>query len=360
MKPLRWHAIVFLWLWAVATTCAFQRNELLALQAKCFDPQTLLQVVGTHIRPSTDVDGSLCSLLLNRLSKQLIRLDNEQQSIQNIQKDILENIVDCLVSAETRNNVDAMVDGTKATYVISRILADRKLSVGSKLIQFWECQNSLLSSLNDHHLSGLQWALEGLGGCPPNVRDAHRTLSLPFAILHNSLNGLPPVDAFQGEIDFQVDRIQTSTQRRISERRHTAWQGDEAVPGFAYSGKVMETQQWSPSVSSIRKQLYSLTNQYYNGCLINLYPNGESGMRYHSDPDQGTLWDHDTAVVSVGATRRFSFRGNQSIHNFVVFHGDVTYMFGDCQEQYQHTVKNAKGEGAPRISLVFKRTWQGT
>jgi hypothetical protein len=31
-------------------------------------------------------------------------------------------------------------------------------------------------------------------------------------------------------------------------------------------------------------------------------------MRYHSDPDQGTLWDCDTAVVSIGVTRRFAFR----------------------------------------------------
>jgi alkylated DNA repair dioxygenase AlkB len=43
---------------------------------------------------------------------------------------------------------------------------------------------------------------------------------------------------------------------------------------------------------------------------------------------------------------------------FVLFHGDVTEMFGDCQLRFQHTVKTAEGknEMAPRASLVFKKT----
>jgi hypothetical protein len=108
-------------------------------------------------------------------------------------------------------------------------------------------------------------------------------------------------------------------------------------------------------------------------------------MRYHMDPDQGTLWDYETAVVSVGATRRFAFRSipdpNQNEdtttttttttttnknnnnsgkkpHVFVLLHGDVTEMVDDCQGLFQHTVKTAEGkkEMAPRVSLVFKKT----
>jgi alkylated DNA repair dioxygenase AlkB len=145
---------------------------------------------------------------------------------------------------------------------------------------------------------------------------------------------------------------------------------------------------------------------YYDGCLLNLYPDGGSGMRYHVDPDQGTLWDYETAVVSVGASRRVAFREIQQSsslpttssssppstttkprqlgdtpwtttyntttitaavtkhrpsskpHTFVVLHGDVMEMFGNCQSTYQHTVKTAedKSEVTPRVSLVFKKT----
>ena len=93
-------------------------------------------------------------------------------------------------------------------------------------------------------------------------------------------------------------------------------------------------------------------------------------MRYHSDPDQGTLWDYDTAVVSIGASRRFLFRPisaspeqqQQQAHSFVVMDSDVTYMFRDCQTLYQHSLKNAEDqqETASRISLVFKRTYRTT
>jgi hypothetical protein len=117
-------------------------------------------------------------------------------------------------------------------------------------------------------------------------------------------------------------------------------------------------------------------------------------MRYHVDPDQGTLWDYETAVVSVGASRRVAFREIHSSsptptpptsspstttkprqlgdkqwttnmtnrpskpHTFVVLHGDVMEMFGHCQSTYQHTVKTAedKNEVTPRVSLVFKKT----
>mmetsp|Transcript_28564 Transcript_28564/g.28904 ORF Transcript_28564/g.28904 Transcript_28564/m.28904 type:complete len:84 (-) Transcript_28564:745-996(-) len=76
---------------------------------------------------------------------------------------------------------------------------------------------------------------------------------------------------------------------------------------FSYSGKDMETAPWSAITESVRNCLYDTRGYYYDGCLSNLYPDGGSGMRYHIDPDQGTLWDRETAVVSIGATRRFSF-----------------------------------------------------
>ena len=94
-------------------------------------------------------------------------------------------------------------------------------------------------------------------------------------------------------------------------------------------------------------------------------------MRYHSDPDQGSLWGYETVVASVGATRKFAFRpianegeigggSNQdcSMHVFTLMHGDLTEMFGECQARFQHTVKNAdvKDEKAARASLVFKKT----
>lgn len=124
---------------------------------------------------------------------------------------------------------------------------------------------------------------------------------------------------------------------------------------------------------AVRDELLRKTGEKYDCCLLNLYTDGESGMRYHIDPDQGTLWGYKTVVVSVGATRKFSFRdapelttdnGDKSpkkktaVHNFFVLDGDTTEMFADCQQKYQHTVKtsDSRGEKAARSSLVYKKT----
>ena len=195
------------------------------------------------------------------------------------------------------------------------------------------------------------------------------------------------------QVDFQKEEIITQSKRVVRERRESAWQGEESVPGFAYSGKIMERKDFSPVVKNVRDFLHEKMGSYYDCCLLNLYPDGDSGMRYHVDPDQGTLWGYDTAVVSVGATRRFAFRtipslsqkpmrkksdgsnysmdGENSLqrhlqqqhlqqqpHNFVVMDGDVTHMFDDCQFRYQHAVKTAETKGeekASRSSLVFKK-----
>mmetsp|Transcript_10362 Transcript_10362/g.11817 ORF Transcript_10362/g.11817 Transcript_10362/m.11817 type:complete len:147 (+) Transcript_10362:1065-1505(+) len=141
---------------------------------------------------------------------------------------------------------------------------------------------------------------------------------------------------------------------------------------------------WSEVVANVRDRLHNETSHYYDGCLLNFYPDGDSAMRYHIDPEQGERWDYETAVVSIGATRRFAFRsiiddnsggsgdrtsngrkglvaGDSKPHMFVLMNGDVVEMFNDCQERFQHTVKTSelKGESAPRVSLVFKKTLEG-
>ena len=235
--------------------------------------------------------------------------------------------------------------------------------------------------MQTHHLSGLQWAFDGLSlgtssetfRMPHDLAEAFDKLNLPFRIrpgflkldMHheNSVSATSlTVSALQSEVSFQSDDIVTAfTDQRVQERRETARQGEPYVPGFAYSGKVMPIRPFSMLVRRVRDVLQRHTGIWYNCCLLNLYPDGGSGMRYHVDPDQGLLWDYETAVVSVGAVRRFAFRpmeGIMSPHNFVVLDGDVTEMFADCQTRFQHSVKTAENrkELAPRASLVFKRT----
>lgn len=86
-------------------------------------------------------------------------------------------------------------------------------------------------------------------------------------------------------------------------------------------------------------------------------------MRYHSDPDVGTVWTQDTSVVSVGDTRQFALRQtldhSRGRHAFYLFSGDCVRMTEGCQRDYQHCVKVAKEDVGARISLVFKQSMSG-
>jgi alkylated DNA repair dioxygenase AlkB len=269
------------------------------------------------------------------------------------------------------------VEGFKAAAVLCRLLPETA-EYWVDLLGSWEQQAAIISKhLQCHHLSGLKWAYDCFGlhingySFPPEFWERYRHFDIPFRIIPACLQDIPGLSVANlvDQVDFQVEDIRTTYSNQVvRERRQTAWQGEHpGVAPFEYSGKSMDTQPWSPTVRTVRDRLQERTGQYYDGCLLNLYPDGGSGMRYHIDPEQGVLWDYETAVVSVGATRRFAFRDipldddqwtkNQP-HTFVVMQGDVTEMFDDCQFRFQHTVKNAedKNEEASRCSLVFKRT----
>lgn len=369
-------------------------SQLVSRLQTCFTADQLLDRVARHLFSSTDPDGSISSLVLVRLSKQLISLDNEQRDtgsaggsplLGDIDIDQFGQVVSCLT--ESNENQNSLIEGTKACAILSRLLYRDCLvedSLVNPLASFWHERDcaALASGLEPYQLSGLKWTFatfdfimnekgDGSVSFPSCLQSAYDDLDLPFAILPGYFSNEQDlsVDSLTSQVQFRVDDIRTESNKVVKERRQTAWEGDASVSPFAYAGKSMPRTAWSPVVRKVRDTLYDRTGQYYDGCLLNLYPNGQSGMRYHIDPDQGDLWDYDTAVVSVGATRRFALRSTPpepqnrdrqtQPHSFAVFHGDVTHMFGECQQRFQHTVKKAdnKKEECARSSLVFKRTF---
>lgn len=409
---------------------------------KCFTPVQVLTKVGSQLSHATDRDGSIASLALVRLSKQLLTLQNEYLHRahlspngdtcinwkDHVEKEILllpeeearsssiimGRVIETLALAQqatTSNNMETVLEGTKATAVLARLLPDTvTYDMCQPLLQFWEKLDNVVV-LEDYQLSGLHWAYsyfhhvfrkeesqELAIALPPKLQQAYDRCHLPFFFLPGYFEDISDLTVANlvRQVPFQVDAIKTtSTKQVVPERRETAWLGDEGVEAFRYSGKSMPRHGWSPLVQRIRDALSASQQHpmYYDGCLLNHYPDGGSAMRYHIDPDQGHLWNFTTAVVSVGASRRVAFRTtdqpptmtttssnnkdkkengnapttktkkkakaeNEKPHTFVVMHGDVMVMVDDCQSRFQHAVKPAdnKQEQAARASLVFKQT----
>ena len=374
------------------------------LQADCHKPFHILSKVGTQLSQSTDSNGRVSSLVLIRLVKLGMEKMNTamfasessgktslwEDGDEHSALDTLAKVCSTLAAAIESKSVDleSAVEGIKAAGVLSRILSTSGVKPDVTSLAMRPLVQSFAKvpvdeSMEEHYLSGLKWAYDNLAYSfgaayeeeedlmPAHLNKAYRDLDLPFRVrpgLLDCVAGLT-VANLSNQVQFKADIIQTtSTGKSVKERRLTAWEGEsEDIPGFAYSSKIMETRPFSPLVRSVRDELRKMTGEGdYNCCLLNLYPDGESGMRYHIDPDQGELWGYETAVVSVGAARRFAFRpipGLQSTskgkaHNFIVMNGDVTEMFGQCQQKFQHTVKTAEGRGeaASRSSLVYKKT----
>lgn len=375
-----------------------------ALQ-KCVTPAEVLRTVASQLSPSNDAKGNVAGLILVRLSKQFMSLQNEylypsssatttkSNQVPNIPwndhvknellqfKDAtskIQQVIDTLARADASD--ETLVEGTKATAVLSRLIPEVvTLESCQPLLQSWKTRkDDNADDLEIHQLSGLQCAYACFQQTfeneeiqlPNHIQQQYDDCNLPFCFLPGYLAKIPDltVNNLVEEVPFQIDAIRTtSTKQVVAERRETAWLGDEGVAPFSYSGKSMPRYSWTPLVEACRDTLaQGEEHPYkYDGCLLNHYPDGGSAMRYHMDPDQGELWDFHTVVVSVGASRRVAFRSipgdtnnDKKPHTFVAMHGDVMVMVDDCQSRFQHTVKPAdnKQERAARASLVFKQT----
>lgn len=392
------------------------------LQERCHSPSSVLSRVGRHLTIHNDPDGKMASLVLVRLAKMMIsesnyyfysgnecdvkRTDGSTRSdlfdignenwtgdslavIQHVSDTLAKAIVSSSGRSENFHH-DTYIEGMKAAGVLARLLFSPVTTGGSPGDVFSALGESFHhvseATMDEHHLSGLNWAygclsVAGVGSIesrsdgqfkvPRHILSSYDRLKLPFRIRPGFFSAEIgqtelTVANIKTQVKFRTEEIKTTaTKKIVKERRQTAWEGEDYVPGFAYSGKKMETSAFSPIVRYVRDKLHSRTGISYDCCLLNLYPDGDSGMRYHIDPDQGDLWGYNTAVVSVGAARRFAFRETRHSwkrqpHNFVVMDGDVVEMFGDCQLRFQHTVKTAEGkyESAPRCSMVFKQCLQ--
>ena len=139
------------------------------------------------------------------------------------------------------------------------------------------------------------------------------------------------------------------------ELRGTKWMSDNKMT-LEYSDKIMQPICLTPTIKKIRDMLYDKFNIYFDSVLLNYYPNGNIGMRYHSDPI-GNKWDTNFMIVSFGGARKLIFREIKDIdtkYSFNMNNGDCIHMFDNCQDLYQHSVRKQKN-GLPRISLVFKK-----
>jgi alkylated DNA repair dioxygenase AlkB len=104
--------------------------------------------------------------------------------------------------------------------------------------------------------------------------------------------------------------------------------------------------------------LKNLTEQWPDvwwGVLLNYYPDGLAGMRWHADEERDWVPNAAIASVSFGATRCFDLRHRDGeTHNINLEDGSVLLMLGELQKYWKHRIPVQQRIKEARINLTFR------
>jgi len=98
------------------------------------------------------------------------------------------------------------------------------------------------------------------------------------------------------------------------------------------------------------------SGETFNSCLLNLYHSGVEGMSWHSDNEKDLKKNSAIGSVSLGATRKFSFKHKRTKQttSIILESGSLLMMKGTTQSHWQHRLPPTKKVSSPRINLTFR------
>lgn len=157
------------------------------------------------------------------------------------------------------------------------------------------------------------------------------------------------------EVEWKPDEANIYGKHIIT-RRQYAWFSDRRET-YTYSGVTRHSQCWIPLINVLRQQVEQYTGEEYQSCLLNLYPDGETGMAWHSDDETELVKHGSIASLSFGASRRFvlKHRTTQEKVEMLLNHGDLLEMRGATQSYWVHSIPKTKAVTEPRINLTFRQ-----
>ena len=137
--------------------------------------------------------------------------------------------------------------------------------------------------------------------------------------------------------------------------RLTAFLADRTV-SYRYSGTVHRGTGWPEWFLPLLEDVSNQCNAPFNGCLFNLYRNGEDRMGWHADDEPEIDPSFPIASLSFGATRdlQFRHRTTRERHDLTLSDGDLLLMNPECQRLWMHALPTRRRIMAPRLNLTFR------
>ena len=146
------------------------------------------------------------------------------------------------------------------------------------------------------------------------------------------------------------DEITWTTHMRS---RGTASMG---VP-YNYSGASYPKMPWHPAVATLADHVAKVLGFQPTNCLLNLYPTGQSRVRWHADDTTILADGTGIGIVSLGATRSMGLRCQTPTgfhyEDLVLTSGSLLIMSSEMQQHWRHAIRRCETPHA-RISLSFR------
>lgn len=116
------------------------------------------------------------------------------------------------------------------------------------------------------------------------------------------------------------------------------------------------SQVWPNRMTLIKDRVESFTGHQFETCVCIFYPDGNSGVDYHSD----SFAFGDTSFIpslSIGEERVFHLREKKTkeVHEILLKNGSLLTMGEFCQERYEHALPLDLNYTKARINLTFRK-----
>jgi alkylated DNA repair dioxygenase AlkB len=143
--------------------------------------------------------------------------------------------------------------------------------------------------------------------------------------------------------------------KKILTKRKVAWYGDSPF-SYTYSNTTKRALPWTKELLELKKLVEDKTGETYNSCLLNLYHSGEEGMAWHSDGEKDLKKNGAIASLSLGATRKLSFKHKETKERVDInlTPGFLLVMKDETQDFWLHRLPPTKMVSKPRINLTFR------
>ena len=112
------------------------------------------------------------------------------------------------------------------------------------------------------------------------------------------------------------------------------------------------------AIAEARGIAEKLSEHSFNSAGLNLYRNGQDSVAPHNDKLHSLITGAPIALLSLGATRRFTLRTKQAPKRHLdldLESGSLLVMSYDTQLHLDHGVPKTKQAVGPRISIVYRQ-----